>query len=375
MTTDARTARAREHTAATTADGHATGARPRRRWRDIDDESAALIAGTCAFVITATVAVFVFWGRELPIDGRQSLGDFAALAGAISAALAFAASRLRPRRAAAAGAHRAERSLYHWFDLIALAVAHGAIALLGWIGAATILDRSFVGATVYASPAVVLAATAAALSGYLAYVSGVSLSPRHLSLVLAIFLVVGMVTAMLSSTDPQWWQMNLSALGITHDISALTFNLTLIVSGVIITTIARLGTASLPATTTRERRRRTVVRVIFVLLGILLACVGIFPVDQFFLIHNTVATGMAVAYAVLVIGLPWLVPTMPKVFTALGFVYVGVIIVLAILFATGIYNLTAVELVAAILIFSWIILFLRNAQDGSSATPAEAAGR
>ncbi len=52
---------------------------------------------------------------------------------------------------------------------------------------------------------------------------------------------------------------------------------------------------------------------------------------------------------------------MPKVFIALGFVYVGVIIVLALLFSAGIYNLTAVELVSALLIFSWIILFLRNA--------------
>jgi len=32
-----------------------------------------------------------------------------------------------------------------------------------------------------------------------------------------------------------------------------------------------------------------------------------------------------------------------------------------IFFAVGYYNLTAVELVAGVLIFSWIILFLRNA--------------
>jgi len=36
---------------------------------------------------------------------------------------------------------------------------------------------------------------------------------------------------------------------------------------------------------------------------------------------------------------------------------------LAIFFATGYYNLTAVELIAAILIFSWIIVFLRAAAE------------
>ena len=69
---------------------------------------------------------------------------------------------------------------------------------------------------------------------------------------------------------------------------------------------------------------------------------------------------MSVAFAALVIGLPWLVPAMPRVFLVLGFVYLAVIVALALLFFLGIYNLTAVELVSAVLIFSWIILFLRN---------------
>lgn len=328
---------------------------PRRSIRDLDDESLALTVSAFCFALTALVTVFVFWGRELPIDGRRSLGEATAIAGAVSAAAAFAASRLLRGGDAHVGRYR-------WFDLAALSLAHGAIALLGWIGIATVLDHSFQGATVYASPAVVLAAAGAALSAYLSFLSGSSLSPRQLSVVLAIFLVVGMLAAMLSSSDPLWWEMNLSALGITHDISSLAFNLTLIVSGVLVTTIARIGTATLPAATTSELRRRSIVRALFVLLGILLALVGVFPVDRFFLLHNTVATGMGVVYAALVIALPWLVPTMPRVFLALGFVYVVVVGALALLFAFGIYNLTAVELVSAVLIFSWIILFLRSVE-------------
>ncbi|HEX6953646.1 MAG TPA: hypothetical protein VF156_02095, partial [Agromyces sp.] len=73
-----------------------------------------------------------------------------------------------------------------------------------------------------------------------------------------------------------------------------------------------------------------------------------------------VATGMAVVYAVIVIGLPRFLPTMPRVFVYLGWAFVGVIVVLGVFFAVGYYNLTAVELVAGVLIFSWIILFLRN---------------
>lgn len=340
----------------------------------MDDESIALVVAASAFLLSGLVALAVFWGRELPIDGRQSVGDFTAIASAIAAAAAFALAQARPRRRNAARQTAGHGERYRWFDLVALSLAHGVIALLGWIGIATVMEHSFLGATVYASPAAALVAAATALSAFAAFLSGANLSPRQLSLVLAVFLVVGMVTAMLSSADPLWWQMNLSALGITHDISALTFNLTLVVSGVLITTIARFGTGSLPTGSVSQRRHRVTVRVLFVLLGAFLGCVGVFPVDRFFLMHNTVATGMTVVFAALALGLPWLIPSMPRVFVVLGFVYVWIIVALAALFATGIYNLTAVELVSAVLIFSWIILFLRNVETNARPGPAALSG-
>ena len=97
-----------------------------------------------------------------------------------------------------------------------------------------------------------------------------------------------------------------------------------------------------------------------VIVGIFLALVGVFPVDRFFLVHNTVATGMAVVFALLVCALPKLLPGLPKTFYALGYIYVGVVALLGVFFATGFYNLTAVELIAGVLIFSWIIVFLRT---------------
>lgn len=332
----------------------------------LDTESIALAIASAGFVLAGVVGAFVFWGRDVAIAGRGSLGEFTAIAAGIAAGVAFALSRPLSRRIGRGDAARDER--YRWFDLIALSVGHAAIALLAWTGIAAVLQRSFQDATLYPSPATVLAGAAVALTAWAAYLSGTGLSPRQLSVVLAIFLVAGMLTAMLSAEDPYWWQMNLSALGISHDISALAFNLTLIVSGVLVTTIARVGTASLPAETSSQRRRRLAVRILFVLLGVLLACVGVFPVDRFFLLHNTVATGMAVAFGALVIGLPWLAPALPKAFITLGFVYVGGIVVLAVLFFLGEYNLTAVELVASVLIFSWIILFLRNVEVLSART-------
>lgn len=348
-------------------------------------ESSALIVGAAVFVLSGVLGLVLFWGRALPIAGPGSLGLAIALGAAVVAALAFAVGRLVLRRrfggdgasaaaeassadptAAPTGPGRAPGSLdeesprLHWFDVLALAVAHAVIALLGWTGLADVLEQSFLGAEVYTIPGAALFGVALALTGYVSFLSSVRMTPMLLSLVLAMFLVVGVITAMLSSTDPLWWQKNLSALGMTDDVSALAFNLTLVIAGAIVTIVARYATAGLPDATPAERRGRNIVRYGLALIGILLACVGIFPVDDFFALHNTVATGMAVVYAVLVIGLPRFLPSMPRVFVMLGWAYVGVIVVLAVFFATGYYNLTAVELVAGVLIFSWIILFLRN---------------
>lgn len=324
-------------------------------------ESTALLIGGGAFVVGAITGIIFFWGREVPISGRGSIGDFVAIGGAIITIAAFlfgCALRRARRRDDPAGAER--RTRLHWFDVAALTLAHAIIALLGWAGLASLLSESFIGATVYAASAALLAGVTMAVSAYMSYLSAVNLTPMLLSLVLALFLAVGALASMLSATDPLWWQKNLSTLGISDDISALAFNLTLIIAGVMVTTIAHYATAFLPHSTPPEARGRALVRIALVLIGVLLACVGIFPVDEFLEAHNTAATGMAIVYVAMVLSLRWLLPSMPRIFILLGYVYVGVIVVLAIFFITGYYNLTAVELVAAVLIFSWVILFLRN---------------
>ncbi|MFF2372225.1 DUF998 domain-containing protein [Agromyces sp. NPDC058110] len=344
-------------------------------------ESAALLVGSAFFVLGGLVSLVVFWGRDLPISGSGSLGEFAAIGGGVAALLAFVAGRYVADRTPnpalrseiGTGLSSPEAKL-HWFDVAALAIAHGIIALLGWLALSTVLELCFRDAVVFSLPASALAGVALALSAYASFLSSVRMTPMLLSLVLAVFLVVGVLASMLSASDEHWWQENLSALGMTDDISALAFNLTLAIAGAIVTIVARYATAALPATDPVDRKGRNSVRLLLILIGIFLACVGIFHVDDFFWVHNSVATGMAVCFAILVFRLPGLVRSIPRVFVLLGYVYVAVIVVVAVFFATGYYNLTAVELVAACLIFSWIIVFLRTA-GAVEDVPAETAAQ
>lgn len=323
-------------------------------------ESAALLVGGAVLIVTTIIALMVFWGRTLAITGPGSIGQFVAIGSALVAIVIFVMARWV---ADAGGTDNGLLPRLRWFDSAGIALAHGIVALLGWIGMAALVERSFVGAVVFPVSGAILAGVAVACTAYVVVLSAVRMTPARLSLVLMVFLVVGVFASMLSASDDQWWKKNLSSLGITDDISALTFNVTIIVAGLIVTTIAHFGTAGIPAATPKEVRGRRVVRIELLLIGVLLAGVGIFPVDRFFAVHNVAACGMAVVFVVMVLGLRRCVPRAPRVFVFLGYGFVLCIVVLAVLLATGYYNLTAVELIAFVIIFAWLLLFLRNAGD------------
>lgn len=314
-------------------------------------ETLALGVGAVAFVLTALVALVVFQFQPAPISGPGSIGQFSAVASAVVAILAFIAGRYVVRRPG----HRL--GILDVIDVAALAFAHGVIALLTWTLLAVIMERSFVGAEIFALPLLAVAGSAAAVTAYLTFFSATHLDLQLLAILLAVFLAEGVTASMLTASDPDWWKENLSTLGINSDLSSLAFNLTLIVGGIIVTTLARSATQRIPTSHAHGIGR---VRTCLVIVGIFLALVGVFPVDQFFWIHTAVASGMAVAYGVLVIRLPRWIPGMPRAFVYLGWLFLAVTVVLGIFFVVGYYTLTAVELVAGILIFAWLILFIRN---------------
>lgn len=331
-----------------------TAARSRGANRERAREAIGLQISIFAFVLSALVAVLVFRLRPAPIAGPDSLGQFAAMASAVTAIVVFVLGRV----IAADPARKKRLGLLDIIDIAAFAFAHAVIALLGWTLAATIVEAGLIGAVVFPVPVLMLAGAAAGLTAYVTYYSATHLDLQLLATVLAVFLVLGILASMLTASDPQWWKENLSALGMTDDLSARAFNLTLIVAGILVTTLARYATRGIPTTHPRGVRA---VRACLIIVGIFLGLVGVFPVDEYFALHTAVASGMVVAYAVLVVALRWWVPGVSRTFLLLGYVFTLLIVVLAVFFATGYYTLTAVELVAGTVVFTWIILFIRTA--------------
>lgn len=340
-------------------------------------EGAGIVAGAAVFVVVGVVALLLFWGHTLPIAGPNSVGQFVAIAGGIIAFLAYLAGRLWRRQgltpfetggpADADAPHRAGG--VDIFDTFAIALAHGILALLGWLVLGAVLANGFQDATVYHLSATVLAAAAAGVTGYAVFLSAAQMDLMRLSTVLAAFAVIGILTSMLSAPDPHWWQLHLSALGMTQSVSSLAFNITLIVAGVIVTAIARYATDARGIEDPKRRSAVVRVRVCLILIGVLLACVGIFTLNISVTLHNVSAVGMVLVFAFVVFWVRGALPTAPRSFFVLGYVFFATVVLMLVFFFVGYYVLTAAELVAGVLVFSWLIVYLRV--SGAAAAESE----
>lgn len=314
-------------------------------------ESLAIVVAGAASAVSIVAALLVFRLEPAPIAGPGSVGQFAAVAATVAAIVVFVFGRYVVRDP------EHPPRVMDLVDLGVVALAHAVIALLSWTLLSAILAQSFGKAVVYPIPLLFATGAVTAVTTYLVLHAATGSSLMTLAVVLAVFLAEGLVASMLSASNPHWWRFNLSALGMTNDNSALTFNLTLVVAGLMITTLTRYITRALPGASAGGVAR---LRVFLVLMGVLLAFVGLFPVDVFFWVHTLSASGMGVVFCILALRVSSWVPGLARGFIWLGRVFVAVTVLIGSFYAVGYYTLTAVELIAAVMAFTWIILFIRN---------------
>lgn len=172
--------------------------RPSRRSRDAQEardsgaftrKSLSLLIAAVAFVATAVAALIAFRFTSAPIAGHGSAGQFAAIASAVTALLVFVVGRYVVH--VRGGKRRLH--LLDYVDIVALAFAHSVIALLGWTVLVVVLADGFQGAVVFAIPVLILTGAAAALTAYLVFHSAVNMNLQLLAVVLASFMVLGVI--------------------------------------------------------------------------------------------------------------------------------------------------------------------------------------
>ena len=348
-------------TAPVKADVTPADPQPRRR---VAVESEALLAGAVAAALTGVTSWFIFVGAVWPLWGGLSVGIVAALAVLLTGIAAGATGYWRSRDLPGQEWRRELKPWKFVVDVVAVAAVHAIIGFILTMTTFVLLQRSFEGLVVDVWASTGAVAVAAGLAAYWIYLSVSAISTPKLAMLLIVFMSSATLASMATAQDPQWWEYHFIQLGTADDFSSSLFNLALIIGGALVTTFALYVDRDL---TTLVRQgvlehdwAPRFVSVVFIVMGVLLAGVGLVPVNVSMPIHNICAIGMSLTFLTLLIGAPRILRGMPRRFFV--FCTGGIVLLLAsaLLFEPiAYYNLTAFELAAFSIIFGWISVFIR----------------
>jgi hypothetical membrane protein len=320
----------------------------------------ALLAGAVGAIYGLIVALTL---PELSLRGGWSYGVLAAIGSAIIAAVVSAIGYWRSRNQPG---QEWRRSLAPWkfsVNTISVVIVHTALAFLATYVVYLVLSLGFIGLPVAKFWAVVLMAVTLGLTAYVVFLSVAQMTTQRMSSLLMAFIVLGTLSAMVTTPDPEWWMVHFSHLGTFDDLSSWIFNGTLIAGGLLVTTFAVYIANDMHALTAAgrlsNRASPRTVSTLFVVMGVMLAGVGIFPVDVNMLLHNVSASGMAIMFMVLLIGGPKLLRGMPRTYFVSAWSFLGALVASIVLFITTYFALTAFEIIVFALIFGWIAVFIR----------------
>lgn len=338
--------------------------RPASTGRRLAVETEALSGGVIVAVIAGLVAVIVFGGGVWPLWGGWSVGAVAAISVTLSGLGLGAAGYWRSRNLPGQEWRHTLRPWKFSVDVATVAAVHAIIAGILTVVTFAMLQRSFEGLVVDGFTATGATAASAGLAGYWIYLSVSAITTTRLATLLVFFMASATLASMATAQDPQWWEYHFSQLGTADDFSSRLFNLAVILGGAFVTTFALYVHRDL---TTLVRQgvlahawAPRFVSIAFIVMGTLLACVGIFPLDVSMLLHNLSAIGMSLVFLTLLLTARWTLKGMPARF--FWFCGGGAALILggALLFEPiGYYNLTAFELLAFATIFGWISVFIR----------------
>ncbi|WP_152539267.1 hypothetical protein [Nesterenkonia sp. AN1] len=362
-------------------------------------ESRAIWCAIGGALIGLGLGFIVFTDHRPPLAGDGSIQVFGSIVGGVTAGLAFLLGFSLNTRLANIWLGQRPR-IRQVMDTLALLVVHSSIAVMVALGLFRVFQEAFIGLTVDYIAGAVLLAIVGGTSGYFSFNSGARINAFTLSTLLALFTASGVLVSMIFAENPFWWHVMFSELGTGQAglTSFWTFNTTLVVSGTIITTLTafitrdleiwsdhitgtraealeqrqagrRRGNGSLPlvarisAGLSRRvsRPRIGMIRAVMISMGVCLAGVGLVPISLHHDIHVLFTAGFGLSFLILLIGMPFLLPGFPRTFYLISYLAAAAVVGAAALWEPiGYYNLTSLELIGAAVLFSWMVVFIRN---------------
>lgn len=315
-------------------------------------------------VFTILASVFFYIGcrqdQQIKLVGEQSIASWVIVLGAITGSVLFSVFLVKNRRQMT---NDFSTKLY-WRNLPVIVLSFVGILIVALLGVFWLIGSAFAGSTFGLGTAVMIFFVFCWLINVtMCYIAQTITSQMFMNCLLLV-IIGGTFIAMAANGQRRWWQYNLSFLGTKLASNSWQFNLTLIFSALIVVALVDHLFILL-----RERygasTRLQVLRLLMTLMAVDLGLIGLFPNDQrYHWLHDQVANLLIYFALVIMISLHWLLPQIPKSFLQLSLLLGGVLVGLDIAFqVVGYLSLTAFELSAFSLAFSWVLLLFRQIQQ------------
>ncbi|WYJ91432.1 hypothetical protein A5888_003200 [Enterococcus sp. 9E7_DIV0242] len=314
--------------------------------------------------IIATIIFFLFFYLKeytyVPLVGRPSIGELVNTVGVLTGIITLIVTFIGVKK----GRTSSQAKNLYWRNFPALVISFLIILLLGSLFLFRLLGYMFPGISFDLFTATLFFFVIMTVINYLMIYMVLELSPMLLTNILTIVIVGGALGAMLTNREKQWWQHNFSFLGTVEATSRWQFNLTLILSAVLM--IALIDYLFVNLKQKYSGIKLTILRWLLILVALNLGGVGAFPYQDdsiYGVIHNQVAANLVYLIIILIIGMHWLLPKVTKEFQVTSYVIMGLLVLTVVLFqGVHYFSLTAFELVSFLIAFVWLLLLFQYLQ-------------
>ncbi|OAV62631.1 hypothetical protein [Enteractinococcus helveticum] len=329
-------------------------------WIAISFTAIALVAGLIAFT-----------GRLTPLSGGYSVGTIAGVMTGVAAGTSAIIGLVIATESRRGSLRWMRRRFWGWWliDFIGLFILHGAIATMASLSIFRLFQQAFQGLIVDAIAATAMLCLVTAATSYFGFSSASRASSSSISTLLALFMAAGVLASMLLAENPYWWHQFFSELGTRQAgvLSFWTFNTTITVSGIVLTTLANFISQDLTAWAShrqRQGKRRALVQVLrigMIVMGICLIGLSWITIHISDPIHTGFVQILAVTFGIMLLSVPIWLPGAPAAMYVISYLMLGFgVFAVALWDPLGYYNLTALELAFAGIIFAWLVVLIRT---------------
>ncbi|MEQ9764346.1 permease [Streptococcus sp. ZJ151] len=314
----------------------------------------SLISLICYLVLIMTGT------SQLPLTGRPSIFAALLVVGGIVSLAAFLVGFIKSRAYFLNGLPKR----IFWRVLPVIVLSFAVVLALLILGIAWVFGQLFKGILFDSLTASFLLGILSFILSFLMVILSERLRGNWLTSLFSIIIISGVVLAMVSNQNNQWWQVNLSFLGTSQANNSWTFNLALILSAMILLALIDYLFVALRVRYGKSKQLM-LLQGLLVLLALDLGAVGYFPNDdRWHTIHTRVAGYLVYIIIALIVSIRWLLPEVSRDFLVASYTIGGLLVVQTIAFyGLGYLSLTAFEILSFLLAFSWIIMLLNRLEQ------------